>query len=131
MKKRINSLQRSRTVRLKKPAARANVALRALGFIFLLCLFGCLWVCKENWNERLSCHMLTLEEKQRELKEQKGILQADLCEMSQITCIEDLARNHLGMHPPRVPPDTIWCSEAHAPALMGTMIFYGFNSKGK
>ncbi len=131
MKKRINSLQRSRTVRLKKPAAKANAALRALGFTFLLCLLGCLWVCKENWNERLSCRKLALEEKQRELKEQKCILQADLCEMAQITCIEDLARNHLGMRPPRVPPDTIWCSEKPAPALMGAMVFYGFNSKGK
>jgi len=131
MKKQVNPTRKSKITRHAGSARKTDPVLGVLGFTFLLCLLGCMWEWKENWHERLSTHMLALEKTQRELQEQWGILQADLSELSQYTHIELMAREHLGMVSPRVPPDTIWCAEAETPALMGSVIFYDLNCKGR
>ena len=99
--------------------------------IFLFCLLGCLWVWKENLNERLSTRLLALENQHRELKEQRDILLAGLADFSRFSRIENLARKELGMITPKVPPDTIWCKEVQEEPLLGAMVFYNFNSKSK
>lgn len=99
------------------------------GFTFLLCLLGSLWVWKANMHSHLSQRLLILEGQQRELSAQGGILRADLSELSQFTRIEDQARRKLGMIPPHVPPDTVWCSQPDTPTVMGAAMFFGFKDR--
>jgi len=118
------------TRRTERKTKLHNPALALLA-IFFFCLLGCLWVWKENWNERLSTRMLLLENRHRELKEQRDILLAGLADHSQFARIEAVARRELGMITPRISPDTIWCKEVTQEPLLGAMVFYNFKSKSR
>ena len=131
MKKKTN--YRTRIRQTRKPGRSTGRAAFKVApiLIFTFCLLGCLWVWKENWNEKLSTKLLNLEKTNRDLKEQRDILRAGLADLSQFARIEYLARKQLGMVTPRIPPDTVWCESMEQKPMLGAMIFYGLDNKGK
>lgn len=131
MKKKVKSKFRNRPQRRLRKSGNKIASKAAPAAIFIICLLGCLWVWKENWNERLSTELLGLESRNRQLKEQRDILRASLADLSQFARIECLARTELGMITPRVPPDTIWCETVQQKPVLGAMIFYDFSCQGK
>ena len=114
----------SRHRKTTRPLGRIGGALAVIG---LLCLLGCLWICKESCYERLSGRMLSLEQQERSLIAENAHLRRELLELSEYTRIEEAARRQLGMIAPATTPDTIWCSTPPQQVMMGSMAFYHFN----
>lgn len=124
-KKQLISRVPSRSVRkmARKPASNGKIA---FGVVFMLCLLGCLWVGKENWNNRLSNKALSLENDCRDLRAHADMLRTELLDVSEFTRIAESAHKRLGMVSPEAPPDTIWCEDNQPRQLMGAMVFFNF-----
>lgn len=76
-----------------------------------------------NLHERTASRILALEKEHRSLTAENGIIRSELSHLSQFTRIEDLAHRKLRMVAPRVPPDTVWCSETQPRVLMSSLAF--------